>query len=160
MEALWRRSRSSPPLRASEKPKGPESLRFPSLIPSPSSARSRGLEPLTSGVTGSIPISPAVRSGHASLSAARAGAPAPVQPSQLFANLSSGFAASLLHSPAPVRVVSAVPARLLTAREAAEQLNVSASTVYALCESGALAHVRVSNAIRIRPEALAAFLKR
>ena len=48
--------------------------------------------------------------------------------------------------------------RLLTVREVAEQLGVSAFTVYNLCERGELVHVRVSNAIRIPPEALRAFI--
>ncbi len=46
----------------------------------------------------------------------------------------------------------------LTVREVAEQLSVSPATVYALVERGEIAHVRVSNAIRISPEALAAYL--
>jgi excisionase family DNA binding protein len=37
----------------------------------------------------------------------------------------------------------------LTVREAAALLKVSSATIYRLCHSGALAHVRVSNAIRI-----------
>jgi len=39
--------------------------------------------------------------------------------------------------------------RLLTVREVAAKLGVSTSTVYALCERGELAHVRVLNAIRV-----------
>ena len=39
---------------------------------------------------------------------------------------------------------------LLTVKEAAERLKVSTATVYALCESGRLAYVRIStHAIRI-----------
>lgn len=49
-------------------------------------------------------------------------------------------------------------ARLLTAREVAEQLAVSTATVYALCDRGELLHVRISNAIRIAPTDLAAFI--
>jgi excisionase family DNA binding protein len=41
-------------------------------------------------------------------------------------------------------------------RQAAEALQVSTSTVYALCASGKLAHFRVGNAIRIEPTAIAA----
>jgi excisionase family DNA binding protein len=47
---------------------------------------------------------------------------------------------------------------LLTVREVAAQLHVHPSTVYALCERGALPHLRVSHAIRIRAEDLEAFL--
>ena len=37
----------------------------------------------------------------------------------------------------------------LTVREVAARLRVSTATVYDLCESGGLTHVRVSNAIRV-----------
>ena len=46
------------------------------------------------------------------------------------------------------------PAPSLTAREVAQRLLVRPVTVYRLCERGELAHLRVSNAIRIRPEDL------
>jgi excisionase family DNA binding protein len=44
---------------------------------------------------------------------------------------------------------AAATGRLLTVREVAKLLNVATSTVYKLCAEGKLAHVRVSNAIRI-----------
>jgi len=44
--------------------------------------------------------------------------------------------------------------RLLTVREVARALNVAPSTVYKLCAEGKLAHVRVSNAIRVHAAAL------
>jgi excisionase family DNA binding protein len=47
---------------------------------------------------------------------------------------------------------------LLTVREVATRLAVHPSTVYELCERGALEHARVSNAIRIRADAVEAFL--
>jgi excisionase family DNA binding protein len=50
--------------------------------------------------------------------------------------------------------------RLLTVREVAHCLNVSTGTVYALCGRGELAHVRISNAIRIVPAELESFLMR
>jgi excisionase family DNA binding protein len=46
---------------------------------------------------------------------------------------------------------------MLTAREVAEVLRVNTATVYKLCASGELAHVRVSNAIRVWQEDLDAF---
>jgi excisionase family DNA binding protein len=49
---------------------------------------------------------------------------------------------------------------LLTVREVARCLNVSTATVYALCGRGELAHVRISNAIRIVPAELRSFLLR
>jgi len=48
---------------------------------------------------------------------------------------------------------------LLTVKEAAAQLKVSAATVYGLCEAGKLAFTRVStHAIRIAEADLAAYL--
>jgi excisionase family DNA binding protein len=47
---------------------------------------------------------------------------------------------------------------MLTVREAARRLGVSTATVYKLCATGELAHVRVLNAVRIAPAALAAVM--
>ncbi|MGZ3445798.1 MAG: helix-turn-helix domain-containing protein [Myxococcaceae bacterium] len=49
--------------------------------------------------------------------------------------------------------------RLLTVREVATRLAVHPSTVYGLCDRGDLEHARVSNAIRIRADAVDAFLR-
>ena len=49
--------------------------------------------------------------------------------------------------------------RLLTVRDAAEQLGVCAATVYRLCGNGELPHVRVSYSIRIRPADLDAYVR-
>ena len=49
---------------------------------------------------------------------------------------------------------------LLTVRQVAERLGVSTFTVYGLCERGELAHVRISNSIRIAPADLAAYVAR
>ncbi len=46
------------------------------------------------------------------------------------------------------RKAGVVP-RLLSVRDAAEALSVSAATIYALCRRGEMPHLRVSNAIRI-----------
>jgi len=51
------------------------------------------------------------------------------------------------------------PAPLLTVREVAQRLGVRPVTVYRICERGQLPHVRVSNAIRVRPEDLEAFVR-
>ena len=46
----------------------------------------------------------------------------------------------------------------LTVREVATRLRLSTATIYRLCESGRLDHVRVSNAIRVAEADLRAFL--
>ncbi len=48
---------------------------------------------------------------------------------------------------------------LLTVREVAERLRLSTATVYKLCASGKLPHVRVSNAVRVRVADLAVFMR-
>jgi len=48
---------------------------------------------------------------------------------------------------------------LLSVREVAEQLGLCTATVYGLCAEGALAHVRILNAIRIAPADLATFVE-
>ena len=88
--------------------------------------------------------------------------PERVQPSQPVAGDHKAFAAPLLQGAAPARL-RALPGGvegLLTVREVAERLGLSTATVYRLCEEGGLPHVRVSNAIRIRPTDLDAFLAR
>jgi len=49
-------------------------------------------------------------------------------------------------------------ARLLTVREVAERLAVCTATIYTLCERGEIQHLRVSNAIRVHPDDLEAFI--
>jgi excisionase family DNA binding protein len=61
-------------------------------------------------------------------------------------------------APSRLRVLPVSAERLLTVREVAERLGVCTATVYGLCERGELPHVRVSNAIRIRPAAVEDFL--
>ncbi len=48
----------------------------------------------------------------------------------------------------------------MSVAEVAKQLGVCRATVYKLCERGHLPHARVSNAIRIEPADLAAYLER
>ena len=105
---------------------------------------------------------PAVISGSQPCGSVRGAAPSPVQPSQPFAGVRKPFVPAV--SPGAARATSRLRAleggagRLLTVREVAERLAVSTATVYALCARGELPHVRVSNAIRIAPGDLAAFL--
>ena len=49
---------------------------------------------------------------------------------------------------------------LLSVRAVAGRLSLSTATVYKLLAQGKLPHVRVSNAVRIHPEDLAAYMKR
>jgi excisionase family DNA binding protein len=79
-----------------------------------------------------------------------------VQPSQPVAVRGESFAARLLQG--RVRVLDGGADDLPSVREVATKLGVSTATVYALCERGELVHVRVSNAIRIAPADLAAFV--
>jgi excisionase family DNA binding protein len=59
-----------------------------------------------------------------------------------------------------LRTESVCP-RLLTVKEVAGRLRVSAATVYGLCERGELAYVRVStHSIRIHERDLAEFVRR
>lgn len=48
---------------------------------------------------------------------------------------------------------------LLSAREVAQRLGVCTATVYKLCERGELTHVRISNAVRVDPRDLEAFIE-
>jgi excisionase family DNA binding protein len=57
-----------------------------------------------------------------------------------------------------LRAVAGRADHLLSVRQVAERLGVSTATVYALCDRGELLHVRVSNAIRVLPADLQAFL--
>jgi excisionase family DNA binding protein len=52
-----------------------------------------------------------------------------------------------------------VPRSLLTVKDVALQLGVSTTTVYKLCYSGALPHIRIIGSMRIAPADLAAFIE-
>ena len=72
--------------------------------------------------------------------------PAAVHPSHPLAALRRYFATRLLPDSRPR---STARGELLTVKEAAGILRVCTATVYALVHRGELAHVRVSNSIRI-----------
>lgn len=79
-----------------------------------------------------------------------------VQPSQAFSELPRNFVppqAPRAPRAAGLRVVAAIE-ELLTVAEVAKVLKVSTATVYALVDRGDVAHVRVSNAIRVTRAAL------
>jgi excisionase family DNA binding protein len=74
---------------------------------------------------------------------------------------SKSVAASLLHGELPPRNHRPSDSTaLLSVKDAAKWLNVRERTVYRLCEKGALAHVRLGNTIRFRPEDLEQFIER
>jgi excisionase family DNA binding protein len=56
------------------------------------------------------------------------------------------------------RPLKSIEAPLLTATEVAVRLRVCTATVYKLCSSGALPHVRVLNAVRVGEGDLERFL--
>ena len=84
-----------------------------------------------------------------------------VQVSQPFAPFSSPFAAPVLQRKRRrgLRLVDGHPERaLLPVREVAKLLGVCTAIVYELVANGELAHVRVSNSIRVAPPDLEAYL--
>lgn len=118
----------------------------PESIPPHIAARSRGLEPLTSGVTGR-PES--------------VGPSRPESSSVVSAGTSAGAESSTvggigLHS--PTHTYPQLTAGLLTVAEVAQALRVSSSTVYALIRDGRLPAVQVGASKRIRPADLEAFI--
>jgi excisionase family DNA binding protein len=121
------------------------------------------------GSGGRGPSRPSVTKRSQALGTIGDSEPTPVQPSQGVAGSHKTFAAPLLQGPPPAAVnhrstsarLRALPSgaerllsgaeRLLTVREVAERLGVCTAAIYGLCGRGELPHVRVSNAIRIRP---------
>ena len=79
--------------------------------------------------------------------------------SRTFAPVRSPFVTRLLpEMAARLEVLKGGGDRLLSVRQAAEQLGLCTATVYGLCADGALAHIRILNAIRIAPADLADFV--
>jgi excisionase family DNA binding protein len=125
-------------------------------------ARSTGLEPVTSGVTGSTACRPERPTAYNPLTSLRS-SPAPgVRYSRPFTPFPEAFGPTLVQDAPPGRLhaVKPSPTPLLSVREAAARLRVSRSSVYALCAAGRLAHVRVSNALRLAGEDIESFLRR
>jgi excisionase family DNA binding protein len=122
--------------------------------------RDAGVEPAAFGFGGEGGSSPSVTSPSQAVGTIAGAGTAAVQPVHPFAGVRKPFAAPLLQAPTPARL-RARPGeaeRLLTVREVAHRLSISAATVYRLCERGELPHVRVSNALRVRLADLEAFL--
>jgi excisionase family DNA binding protein len=66
--------------------------------------------------------------------------------------------AATLPTPVELAVLCNGRAQLLKVAEVAKKLGVCNATVYRLCETGALPHVRVVNSIRVRPKDLAEYV--
>jgi excisionase family DNA binding protein len=77
--------------------------------------------------------------------------PTGVQPCQRFAEEAKDFVTRLLSE--------SERRRLLTVKEVAAQLGVCSATVYRLCDSGALLHVRIVNSIPIWPTDVATLIR-
>jgi excisionase family DNA binding protein len=70
------------------------------------------------------------------------------------------FGAASAPPPAGFRPIPGARESLLNVGQVAQRLGVSTATVYRLCERGELAHLRVSNAIRVTPGDLEEFVTR
>ena len=120
--------------------------------------RDTGFEPVAFGSGGGHMGSPAVHSASQGAGFTRNRDHTPVQRSQPLAANTNPFAATFAATSSPALAgVRGGADDLISVREVAKRLGVSTATVYRLCDSGALPHVRVSNAIRFAPEAIAAF---
>ena len=75
--------------------------------------------------------------------------------SQEVSDISKQFADHLLTD-----LAAPLEAGLLSVREVAASLRISTRTVYDLCASGRLTHVRVANAIRVAPQDVVVFIER
>lgn len=128
-------------------------------------ARPAGFEPATPGLEGGLglpPQSPLASAGSQVVGFSRDAERAQVHGVRREPPNATPFAARFAASSvAPaLRPVDGGAGRFLTVRQVADRLAVSTATVYALCARGELEHVRVSNALRISPAALARYLER
>jgi excisionase family DNA binding protein len=132
-----------------------------SEIQAASQARQAGLEPTTLGLEGGEPSRPAVFKPSQPVTSSLSAETPSVQAFTLDTRIShakwckGGAAGS-----ANLRSVHGGADDLLTVREVASRLGLSTATVYTLCHQGELPHFRISNAIRIAPADVEAFLSR
>jgi excisionase family DNA binding protein len=118
-----------------------------------------GFEPATTCTPRNVEGRPDVTSGSQPFAITRVSPPGAVQPSHPVRQGTKDFAATLLLRPALLPSGAGEPGRLLSVREAAERLGVCRATVYRLSRRGELQHIRVSNAVRIAPSSLEAFIR-
>jgi excisionase family DNA binding protein len=92
----------------------------------------------------------------------QAGSAGAVQLSQRFVSNRREFTSPVLPQQKGVGRLRASDAgdELMTVKELAAELKVSTATVYKLVESGALAHVRILNAVRVRRRDFREYLAR
>jgi excisionase family DNA binding protein len=115
----------------------------------------RGLEPLASGVTVSEVTLGGGGQGSQAGGNTRSGSCEESSGSPGLAGVLRPFGVPLVSRE---RGAAAGLERLLTVREVAGLLGAATSTVYQLCAEGKVAHLRVSNAIRVEREAVVAYL--
>jgi excisionase family DNA binding protein len=118
-----------------------------------------GFEPTTPGSGARFPPSQPLAkvSKPLEIQGLRAGAPCRV--SQPEAPIIQKLGATVVPVSPPCPEGDRGKVTLLTVPECAVALRVSAATIYRLVGEGQLSHLRVSNAIRIREQDLAAFLE-
>ncbi len=115
--------------------------------------RETGFESATLNLGSGFTDGPGVPSGSQAVGTAESTRGADVQRSQPKQLLPGDFATPLLRD-VQASAVDAEP--MLTVREVARGLAVSTATVYKLCASGKLRHVRLLNVIRVPASAVAA----
>ena len=159
MELPWQRTRkpAEAPFRLDQRPHKIERSRI-TRCSGPSGNRTRDLRikrPLE-GVT-------SVDNASQGVGTIRGGDAGGVQTSHPLPALTSPFATQVLQGSARgvrrLRVLDGGRGRLLTVKDAAAVLGVCTRVVYQLVDRGELSHFRISNAIRIAPADLAAFMK-
>ncbi len=119
-------------------------------------AHPTGFEPVTFGFVGGSGGDPAGANPSQSIGNTHLTREGEVQGSQLSTGLFKNSATQVLPD---LRLVDGGRDRLLSVRQVAERLGMSTATIYSLVEREELAHVRVSNAIRVRPVDLDAFIE-
>jgi excisionase family DNA binding protein len=122
-------------------------------------ARPAGIEPATPGLEGLDDSSHGVSDSSKSLEVQRVTKGDLSRASPGIAPDSRSFGAIVVQADRPGSEAATI-GPFLTVREVAARLRVSTATVYSLCESGGLSHVRVSNSIRVAERSLRQYLEK
>jgi len=117
---------------------------------------------VTSGVTGNFDPRPGLSDTFNPLTSLELSEADEVRTARFFSPFPEAFGPTLVQKThrRGQRVSKATAVQFLTVREAAAKLQVSAPTVYSLCTTGKLPHVRVSTSLRLALEDVEAFLRR